>query len=80
MPDYGEILTFLAANPPCLEAERELHASLLELLAQCLRSDQAVCSDEPVDLTASQNDAGGADAGDMLETLAAHHVRSNKVH
>jgi hypothetical protein len=40
MPDYGEILSFLAANPPQLPAERELHASLLELLAQCLRHDQ----------------------------------------
>lgn len=40
MPDYGEILAFLAANPPRVEAERELHASLLELLAKCLRADQ----------------------------------------
>jgi hypothetical protein len=40
MPDYGEILAFLAANPPQLEAERELHASLLELLAKCLRSEE----------------------------------------
>jgi hypothetical protein len=40
MPDYGEILSFLASNPPQRAAERELHASLLELLAQCLRSDQ----------------------------------------
>jgi len=40
MPDYGEILAFLAANPPQLSAERELHASLLELVAQCLRSEQ----------------------------------------
>jgi hypothetical protein len=40
MPDYGEILAFLAANPPQLSAERELHASLLELLAQCLRSER----------------------------------------
>ena len=39
MPDYEEILTFLAANPPQLAAERELHASLLELIAKCLRSD-----------------------------------------
>jgi hypothetical protein len=39
MPDYGEILTFLAANPPQLSAERELHASLLELLAKCLRGE-----------------------------------------
>ncbi len=40
MPDYGEILAFLAANPPQLDAERELHASLLELLAKCLRSEE----------------------------------------
>jgi hypothetical protein len=39
MPDYEEILAFLAANPPKLAAERELHASLLELIAKCLRSD-----------------------------------------
>jgi len=39
MPDYGEILAFLAANPPQLAGERELHASLLELLAKCLRSE-----------------------------------------
>jgi hypothetical protein len=41
MPDYEEILAFLAANPPKLAAERELHASLLELIAKCLRSDAA---------------------------------------
>jgi hypothetical protein len=39
MADYGEILEFLAANPPQLAAERELHASLLEMIAKCLRSD-----------------------------------------
>jgi hypothetical protein len=39
MPDYEEILSFLAANPPQLASERELHASLLELIAKCLRSD-----------------------------------------
>ena len=39
MPDYEEILAFLAANPPQLAAERELHASLLELIAKCLRSE-----------------------------------------
>lgn len=60
MPDYGEILTFLAANPPQLDAERELHASLLELLAQCLRTDQ---------LTASDSDDASA------ENLEAHHFR-----
>ena len=36
MADYGEILEFLAAN---FAAERELHASLLEMIAKCLRSD-----------------------------------------
>jgi hypothetical protein len=46
MPDYGEILAFLAANPPQLEAERELHASLLELLARCLRAEQVVTGEE----------------------------------
>lgn len=49
MPDYGEILAFLAANPPRLEAERELHASLLELLAKCLRSEQVVIGEEGED-------------------------------
>jgi hypothetical protein len=39
MADYGEILEFLAANPPQFAAERELHASLLEMVAKCLRSD-----------------------------------------
>jgi hypothetical protein len=40
MPDYEEILAFLAANPPQLATERELHAALLELLAKCLRSEE----------------------------------------
>ncbi|MEC9368172.1 MAG: hypothetical protein VX871_05705 [Pseudomonadota bacterium] len=39
MPDYGEILQFLARNPPQFASERQLHASLLELLANCLRVD-----------------------------------------
>jgi hypothetical protein len=46
MPDYGEILAFLAANPPQLETERELHASLLELLAKCLRAEQDFTGEE----------------------------------
>jgi hypothetical protein len=41
MPDYEEILAFLAANPPKLAAERELHASLLELIVKCLRAGEA---------------------------------------
>src|SRR6476619_1259272 len=60
MPDYGEILAFLAANPPQLSAERELHASLLELLAQCLRSEQVS--------TDAEDDASP-------ENLEAHHFR-----
>jgi hypothetical protein len=62
MPDYGEILAFLAANPPQLDAERELHASLLELLAQCLRSD-------PEKLTAGEVDEVPPD------DFEAHHFR-----
>ncbi|HEX2448970.1 MAG TPA: hypothetical protein VHK26_12430 [Methyloceanibacter sp.] len=48
MPDYEEILSFLAANPPQLAAERELHASLLELIAKCLRSDMALDEEDEV--------------------------------
>ena len=59
MPDYGEILAFLAANPPQLSAERELHASLLELLAQCLRSEQVSTDAEDT----------------SPENLEAHHFR-----
>ncbi len=40
MPDYGDILRYMAKTPPLNEAERQLHASLLELLAQCLRADE----------------------------------------
>jgi len=59
MPDYGEILAFLAANPPQFGAERELHASLLELLAKCLRSEQVTAED----------------LDDACDDLAAKHVR-----
>jgi hypothetical protein len=40
MPDYADLLDFLAKNPPQMESERQLHASLLELMAQCLRSEE----------------------------------------
>jgi len=55
MPDYADILDFLAKNPPQMETERQLHASLLELMAQCLRSEASACektvdnSDEPLE-------------------------------
>ena len=52
MPDYGEILSFLAANPPELDDERELHASLLELLAKCLRSPELASEVQFEDLPA----------------------------
>jgi hypothetical protein len=42
MLDYGEILRYLAKNPPQMDAERQLHASLLELLAKCLRMNERV--------------------------------------
>jgi hypothetical protein len=46
MPDYGEILAFLAENPPQLAGERELHASLLELIAKCLRSETMTAEED----------------------------------
>ena len=46
MPNYEEILAFLGANPPQHEAERELHASLLELLVKCLRAEQITTDDD----------------------------------
>ncbi|MCG8558795.1 MAG: hypothetical protein MI824_03240 [Hyphomicrobiales bacterium] len=62
MPDYAEILEFLAKNPPQLAAERQLHASMLELMAQCLRNDG-----QPQD-TERQ-----AAPSDLAEEIAAHH-------
>jgi len=50
MPDYGDLLRFLAQNPPALEAERRVHASLLELLGACLRDapETPLINDAPV--------------------------------
>lgn len=64
MPDYSEILEFLAKNPPQLDAERQLHASLLELMAQCLRSDD--------ELPGPERQAAG---DDLAAEIAAHHKR-----
>ncbi len=47
MLEYGEILEFLAKNPPQHDAERDVHASLLELVAQCLRSSECSQSLDP---------------------------------
>ncbi len=56
MPDYGEILRFLAHNPPQLPVDRQLHASLLELLASCLR-DPGEVSDNIADHTSRTFDS-----------------------
>ncbi|ODA66790.1 hypothetical protein A7A08_02087 [Methyloligella halotolerans] len=80
MPDYGEILAFLAANPPCLEAERELHASLLELLAQCLRSEQAVSDEPPESFGMADTDADEDAPSEIFEAFASRHSRTGKVH
>ena len=47
MPDYTELLDFLAKNPPQMESERQLHASLIELMAQCLRGDTSQGVQDP---------------------------------
>ena len=54
MADYGEILEFLAANPPQFAAERELHASLLEMIAKCLRSDSLAEEEDDAELDGLQ--------------------------
>ena len=64
MPDYREILEFLAKNPPQLESERALHASLLELLASCLRSD-----------TAELGATGDGDDQDLTAQIKQDHAR-----
>ena len=61
MPDYGDILRFLARNPPQLAAERQMHASLLELLANCLRTDATGAEDIARSATSSfEGDAARA--------------------
>ena len=64
MPDYSDLLAFLANNPPQRETERRLHASLLELMAQCLRSE------EPAAEHASDNSAETLE--DLIEK---NHIR-----
>jgi len=60
MPDYGEILRFLAQNPPKLDAERRVHASLLELLGACLR-------DHGSDVVVLENESKTADSKAIAE-------------
>jgi len=68
MPEYGKILAFLANNPPQFESERALHASLLELLASCLRSENGL-------LEAPQGtDDNGGDISKRIEQDHIHWV------
>lgn len=63
MPDYSDLLDFLAKNPPQIESERQLHASLLELMAQCLRNEELPPAQEP---------AGDSDP--LEERIAESHI------
>ena len=67
MPDYREILEFLAKNPPQLDSERALHASLLELLASCLRNESA-------ELAAPDGNQNGGDLDARIKSAHAHWV------
>jgi hypothetical protein len=40
MAEYQEILRFLASNPPHLDAEKKIHADLLEMLARKLKGEE----------------------------------------
>lgn len=72
MPDYGEILQFLAKNPPQLDAEKKLHASLLELLAQCLRNDEQIANGTAADGPACEDPSRLREA--LEEQIARTHV------
>ncbi|MEJ2117607.1 MAG: hypothetical protein P8Y67_09295 [Alphaproteobacteria bacterium] len=48
MAEYQDILKFLASNPPNLEQEKKLHASLLEMLAKKLRGEETKNDFEPL--------------------------------
>lgn len=69
MPDYTELLNYLAENPPQMESERQLHASLLELMAQCLRHEQIPAE------TNVQDDDGSLD--ERIQESHIHWVRFN---
>ena len=66
MPEYGKILAFLANNPPQFESERAMHASLLELLASCLRGEDRA-------LEAPRAADGGE--GSLTKHIEESHVR-----
>jgi hypothetical protein len=66
MPEYGKILAFLAKNPPQFESERAMHASLLELLASCLRSEMGA-------LESPKN--ADDESGDIAKRITEDHIR-----
>ncbi len=53
MPEYQELLRFLASNPPHLEPEKKIHASLLEMLAKKLRGEAVNFSVEALNKTSA---------------------------
>ena len=53
MPEYQELLRFLASNPPHFEPEKKIHASLLEMLAKKLRGEAVNFSVEALNKTSA---------------------------
>lgn len=53
MAEYQDILKFLAVNPPRVEAEKQMHASLLEMLARKLRGEEINLEGEVLKKSAS---------------------------
>ena len=65
MMDYGELLRYLADNPPDSPAERRVHASMLELIATCMRDEHG---------------EKGADSSKALAQLRARYSESGSAH
>ncbi|MEL7542416.1 MAG: hypothetical protein AAGJ70_01445 [Pseudomonadota bacterium] len=94
MFDYGEMLRYLADNPPGSEAERNVHASLLELIAACVRDDCApsddmhaeiamlmeVQCDAPLAVEADPSLAMSPDQGDALAQLRRRYAGTFAAH
>lgn len=56
MTEYEEILIYLAENPPHVDGERHVHASMLELLANCIRDEKPITEVMPQSLAAQLNE------------------------
>ena len=69
MLDYGELLRFMANNPPEGAAERQVHASMLELIANCMRENEELGSSSERIETLAQLRA----RYDVGEASRAHH-------